>query len=80
LTEKLLRLSKGENPIFDTPETLWEAAEDRERHVIIQNMVESVTVFPDHMEVKIVGSPALHVLYTEVGLKGSENVQVGGPT
>ena len=61
-------------------ETLWEAAEDREKRVIIANMVESVTVFPDHLEVKIVGSPALHVLYSEVGLKGSENVQVGDPT
>jgi len=61
-------------------EELWEAAQDRERRVIIQNMVESVTVFPDHLEVKIVGNPALHVLYSEVGLKGSENVQVGGPT
>ena len=60
-------------------ETLWEAAEDHERRVIIENMVESVTVFPDHLEVKIVGSPAFHVLYSEVGLKGSENVQVGGP-
>ena len=58
-------------------ETLWEAAEVREKRVIIENMVESVTVFPDHLEVKIVGSPALHVLYSEVGLKGSENVQVG---
>ena len=61
-------------------ETLWEAADDRERRVLIENMVESVTVFPDHLEVKAVGSPALHVLYSEVGLKGSENVQVGGPT
>jgi site-specific DNA recombinase len=61
-------------------ETLWEAAEDREKRVIIENMVESVTVFPDHLEVKVAGSPALHVLYSEVGLKGSENVQVGGPT
>jgi len=51
----------------------------RERRILIENMVESVTVFPEHMEVKVVGSPALHVLYSEVGLKGSENVQVGGP-
>ena len=59
---------------------LWEAAEEPERRVIIQNMIESVIVFADHLEVKVVGSPALHVLYSEVGLKGSENVQVGGPT
>ena len=38
------------------------AAEDHERRVIIENMVESITVFPDHLEVKVVGSPALHVL------------------
>ena len=59
-------------------ETLWDAAEDHEKRVIIENMVESVIVYPDHLEIKVVGSPALHVLYSEVGLKGSENVQVGG--
>jgi len=59
-------------------ETLWEAAEDHERRVIIENMLESVTVFPDRLEVKVAGSPAIHVLYSEVGLKESENVQVGG--
>jgi hypothetical protein len=53
-------------------EALWEAADDRERRIIIENMVEYVAVFPDHLEVKVAGSPALHVLYSEVGLKGSE--------
>jgi hypothetical protein len=49
-------------------ETLWEAAEDQERRVIIENMIESVTVFPDHLEVKVAGSAALHVLYSEFRL------------
>lgn len=40
-------------------------------------MVESVTVFPGRLEVKVVGGPALHTLSSEVGLKGSENIQVG---
>ena len=38
-----------------------------------------MTVFPNYMDVKVVGSPALHMVYSEVDLKGSENVQVCGP-
>jgi hypothetical protein len=37
-----------------------------------------VRVFPDQLEVKVAGSPVLTVLLTGVGLKVSENVQVGG--
>jgi hypothetical protein len=37
-------------------------------------------VFPDHLEVKVNGTPALNVLYGEVGLKLPEIVGVGGPT
>jgi hypothetical protein len=34
-------------------------------------VVEWVTVFPDHLEVTVVGSPPLNVLFSEVGLKES---------
>jgi hypothetical protein len=37
-------------------------------------------VFPDHLEVKVNGAPALIVLYGEVGLKVSEIVGVGDGT
>ncbi len=61
-------------------EALWAAAEDAERRVLIEELVDSVTVFPDHLEVKVGGAPPLNVLYSEVGLKESENVRVGGGT
>jgi hypothetical protein len=44
-------------------ETLWEAAEDHERRVIIENMVESITVFPDRLRgSNIVALPPQFVL------------------
>jgi hypothetical protein len=56
---------------------VWEAAEDTERRVLIEELVDVVTVFPDHLEVTVGGAPPLNVLYSEVGLKESENVGVG---
>ena len=61
-------------------EAVWSAADDGERRVLIEELIDSVTVFPDHLEVKVGGAPPLNVLYSEVGLKESENVRVGGPT
>jgi DNA invertase Pin-like site-specific DNA recombinase len=57
---------------------VWEAAEETERRVLIEELVDVVTVFPDHLEVTVGGAPPLNVLYSEVGLKESENVGVGG--
>ena len=59
---------------------VWEAAEDAERRVLVEELVDAVTVFPDHLEVTVAGAPPLNVLYSEVGLKGSETVGVGGGT
>ncbi|HTV10341.1 MAG TPA: recombinase family protein [Acidimicrobiales bacterium] len=61
-------------------EAVWSAADDAERRVLIEELIDSVTVFPDHLEVKVGGAPPLNVLYSEVGLKESENVRVGGGT
>ncbi len=61
-------------------EAVWKAAEDSERRVLVEEFVEWVTVFRDHLEVSVVGAPALNVLLGEVGLKESEIVGVGGPT
>jgi hypothetical protein len=58
---------------------LWEAAEDSERRVLVDELVEAVTVFCDHLEVKVSGSPTLNVTLDEVGLK-SDTVGVGGGT
>lgn len=61
-------------------ELVWEAAEDGERRVLIEELIDAVTVFPDHLEVAVAGASPLNVLYSEVGLKESENVRVGGGT
>lgn len=59
---------------------MWEAATERERRVLIEELIESVRVFLDHLEILVSGAPALNVLPSEVGLKQSEIVGVGGGT
>lgn len=61
-------------------DVFWAAATDDERRVLIHELIEWVTVFPDHLEVKVSGMPTLNVLLSEVGLKVPEIVGVGGPT
>ncbi len=60
---------------------VWEVAEHHERRVLIEELIEWVSVFPDHLEVTVSGAPPLNVLYGEVGLKEqSQTVGVGGGT
>jgi hypothetical protein len=61
-------------------DAIWAAANIEERRVLVNELIESVTVFPDHLEVKVCGAPALNVLLSEVGLKVPEIVGVEGPT
>ena len=61
-------------------EELWAEANERERRVLIENLVEWIKIFPDHLEVKVVGTPQVNVTLGEVGLKLPENVGVGGGT
>ena len=61
-------------------DAVWAEANERERRILVENLVEWMKVFPDHLEVKVVGSPAINVLLSEVGLKVPENVGVGGGT
>lgn len=61
-------------------DAFWGAADDEERRVLVQELIEWVKVFPDHLEVKVSGAPPLNVLLSEVGLKVPEIVGVGGPT
>ena len=59
---------------------VWEAADVQERRVLMEELVEWVTVLPDHLEVTVAGAPPLNVRYSEVGLKESQTVGVGGET
>lgn len=43
-------------------------------------MVENLSDCPDHSEVTVTVPPALKVLYSEVGLMGSDSVGIGGGT
>ncbi len=52
-------------------EAVWTAAEEHERRVLVEELVEAVGVYPDHLEVTVAGAPPLNVLYGEVGLKES---------
>jgi site-specific DNA recombinase len=53
-------------------ESIWAEANERERRVLVENLLEWIKVFPDHLEVKVMGSPQINVLYSEVGLRVPE--------
>lgn len=59
---------------------IWQVATDQERRVIVNELLDHVAVFPDHLEVAVHGVPNLNVLLSEVGLTQSQNSGVGGGT
>lgn len=61
-------------------DVLWKVAKDRERRVLVEELLEAVAIFPDHLEVTVAGAPRLNVTLSEVGLKESRTVGVGGGT
>ena len=48
---------------------LWEEASEQERRVLVEELLEAVSIFPDHLEVTVAGVPRLNVTLEEVGLK-----------
>jgi hypothetical protein len=62
-------------------EDVWDEATDRERRVLVEELIESVALFPDHLEVTIAGVPKLNVTLQEVGLRETLSSRgVGGGT
>ena len=60
-------------------ERLWAEATDLERRVLVEELLESVTMYPDHLEVTVSGAPRLNVALEEVGLTGGWQFRgVGG--
>ena len=59
---------------------VWAATTFAERRVLVEELVEAVSIFPDYLEVKVAGAPTLNVLLSEVGLKESASSGVGGGT
>jgi hypothetical protein len=74
-------LSRSRQSLRDLDiETVWSVAEYQEKRVLVEELLEWVTVFPDHLEVTVIGAPALNILYGEIGLKVPEIVSIGPPT
>jgi site-specific DNA recombinase len=62
-------------------ERLWAEATDLERRVIVEELLESVAMYPDHLEVTVSGVSRLNVTLEEVGLTGGWQFRgVGGPS
>ena len=52
---------------------------ENERRVLVEELVESVAMYPDHLEVTVSGAPRLNVTPEEVGLTGGWQFRgVGG--
>lgn len=60
-------------------DALWSVATEGERRELVEELVQAVHVFPDHLEVEITGAPRLNVLLSEVALRVDvQTVGVGG--
>ena len=56
-------------------EAVWEEATSSERQILIDDLVDSVWIFPDQLSVEVVGAPPILVGLDEVGLRlGSRSV------
>ncbi len=51
-------------------DAIWNAANDRERRILVNELVNAVRVHTDRLQVEIAGAPPLTVLLEEVGLRG----------
>ncbi len=50
-------------------DAIWDAANDRERKQLVNEIIEAVIVYPDRLQVTINGAPPLTVALSEVGLR-----------
>ena len=56
------------DPAFELAE-IWDNASAAERRVIVEELIESVTIYADRLEVNVTGAPPLLVTLAEVGLR-----------
>ena len=59
---------------------IWKLANEQEQQTLLNELLVSVVVHPDNLEVVMHGAPPLHVQLSEAGLKDSQNGGVGGRT
>ena len=53
-------------------DAIWSAANDRERKVLVTQIIDAVIIHPDRLQVAINGAPLLTVAFSEVGLRETE--------
>ena len=53
-------------------DAIWNAANDRERKILVNEIIDAVIVHPDRLQVAINGSPLLTVRFDEVGLREAQ--------
>jgi hypothetical protein len=49
---------------------IWQEATEKEQWVIASDLLDEISIHPDHLEVKVAGAPKLNVTLSEVGLTG----------
>jgi len=57
-------------------EMVWSEATEAEKRVLVEELVEEVCVFPDHLEVVVAGAGRMNMTLEEVGLARSQSVEV----
>lgn len=58
------------DPDFDF-DTIWANANDQERRVLVEELIETVTIHEDRLEITVTGAPPFLVKLDEVGLRPS---------
>jgi hypothetical protein len=58
-------------------EAVWKEATAEERRVLVHELLEEVSLFPDHLGVVVAGAPRLNVTLEEIGV---QNCGVRGGT
>lgn len=48
-------------------DAIWQEATDQEKRVLVEELVDEVAMYPDHLEVAVSGAPRLNVTLDEVG-------------
>lgn len=54
---------------------IWAEADERERWMIASDLLDEIAIYPDHLEIKVSGSPRMNVTLQEVGLKPGSGFQ-----
>lgn len=50
-------------------DAVWEEGTAAERRVLVEELIDAVVIFPDHLQVRVNGAPPLNVTLAEVGLR-----------